>query len=161
MSPYFLIKDTITIALLAGFIVAVVCFVPNAIGHSDNYTPANPLVTPASIVPEWYLLPFYAILRAVPDKLGGVLAMLGALLILLVLPWTHTARVRSGAFRPIAEASTWMLYGVFALLIELGACHVEAPFVVLGQIASVLYFAYFVLLTPLVGHLENGLADLD
>lgn len=147
-------------ALLAGFIVGVVCLVPNAMGHSDNYTPANPLVTPASIVPEWYLLPFYAILRAVPAKLGGVLAMLGALLILLVLPWVHTARIRSGAFRPAAEASTWMLYGVFGLLMELGACHVEAPYVVLGQIVSILYFAWFLVATPLVGWLENASADL-
>jgi len=103
--PYFYVKDLFSFLLLVALFSFFVFYYPNALGHADNYIPANPLVTPAHIVPEWYFLPFYAILRSIPDKLGGVAAMVGAILILLALPVINTSEIRSSKFRPI--------YGIF------------------------------------------------
>jgi len=99
--PYFYVKDLLAFLVLIIFFSFFVFYFPNSLGHSDNYIPANPLVTPAHIVPEWYFLPFYAILRSIPDKLGGVVAMISAILILLLLPVINTSNVRSTKFRPI------------------------------------------------------------
>jgi len=144
-----------------GAIVGVVCYAPNLLGHSDNYIPANPMSTPSSIVPEWYLLPYYAILRAVPNKLLGVVAMLGSLLILLAMPLLDTSRVRGGQFRPLWRAAFWFLVSDLVLLGWLGSQHAEEPFVTIGAIASIVYFAWYVILVPVVGIIENTLADLD
>lgn len=161
MHPYFLFKDLVTIFVFMGAIVGIVCYAPNLLGHSDNYIPANPMATPASIVPEWYLLPYYAILRAVPNKLLGVIAMLGSLLILLAMPVLDTSRLRGGAFRPLWRVAFWALAVDLVLLGYLGSQHAEEPFITIGALASVFYFAWYLVLVPVVGVVENTLADLD
>ena len=160
MAPYFLFKDLVTFVAFAVALLFLVCYQPNTLGHSDNYIEANALVTPASIVPEWYLLPFYAILRSIPNKLLGVIAMLAALLVLMVLPVSDTGRTRSAAFRPLMRMGFWSFVSVFVLLLYLGACHVAEPWVVTGQVLTVLYFGYFVVALPLIGLAENTLSDL-
>ena len=118
-------------------------FSPNILGHSDNYIPANPLVTPAHIVPEWYLLPFYAILRSVPDKLGGVILMFGAIFILFVLPWLDTSKVRSAVFRPIYRQFYWIFVLDVLMLGYMGAMPAEGIYLVLARIGTIYYFAHF------------------
>jgi ubiquinol-cytochrome c reductase cytochrome b subunit len=160
MAPYFLFKDLVTLVAMGLALMFLVCFQPNTLGHSDNYIEANPLVTPASIVPEWYLLPFYAILRSIPNKLLGVIAMLAALLVLMALPLADTGRTRSAAFRPLMRIAFWSFVAVFVLLLYLGACHVAEPWVVTGQVLTALYFGYFVVALPVLGTVENTLSDL-
>lgn len=160
MAPYFLFKDLVTFFAFALLLLFLVCYQPNTLGHSDNYIEANALVTPASIVPEWYLLPFYAILRSIPNKLLGVVARLAALLVLLVLPVADTGRTRSAAFRPLMRVGFWGFAAVFGLLLYLGACHVAEPWVVTGQALTALYFGYFVVALPALGLVENTLSDL-
>jgi ubiquinol-cytochrome c reductase cytochrome b subunit len=161
MAPYFLFKDLVTFVAFAAVLLYLVCYSPNALGHSDNYIEANALVTPASIVPEWYLLPFYAILRSIPNKLLGVIAMLAALLVLIILPLADTGRTRSAAFRPLMRTGFWSFAIVFVLLLYLGACHVAEPWVATGQVLTALYFGYFVAALPALGILENTLSDLS
>lgn len=155
MAPYFLFKDLITIFVFLFVYCILVFYFPNALGDSDNNIEGNPLVTPAAIVPEFYLLPFYAILRSIPSKLGGVITMLAAILILLALPFVDFSIIRGNAFKAISK----LLYGLFIcnfiLLGCLGAQHIEVPFILLGQVATVIYFAYFIILLPLVSLLEN------
>ena len=128
---------------------------PNALGHSDNYIPANPMQTPASIVPEWYLLPFYAILRSIPNKLLGVIAMFSSLLILLILPILDTGKSRNSF---IQKQLFWVFVIDLLGLMYLGACHVEDPYIVIGQIATFIYFGYFLIL-PVVSTIENILIN--
>jgi ubiquinol-cytochrome c reductase cytochrome b subunit len=128
-------------------------------GHADNYIPANPMQTPPSIVPEWYLLPFYAILRSIPDKLGGVVAMIGAILILLAMPVLDTSRIRGSAFRPLMKMAYWLF--VVNFLIWCGGQHVEEPFITLGQWSTGFYFAWFLILVPGIGIIENTLMDIS
>lgn len=123
--------------------------------HPDNYIPANPLVTPLSIVPEWYFLPFYAILRAIPSKLGGVIAMFSSLLILFALPWLETSKVRGTAFRPIMKVFFWLFVVNFFLLMFFGGQHAEEPFTTFSRICTLYYFMYFLVIIPVIGHLEN------
>lgn len=160
MHPYYNFKDLVTIMLLSLIIVVVVSWAPNILGHSDNYIIANPLVTPPSIVPEWYLLPFYTILRAIPNKLIGVVAILGSLLILLAIPILDTSRIRGSQFRPLIRFTFWIVVADFVLLMWLGSCHAEQPFVYLGQVASVVYFIWYLVLVPIVGLVENTLIDM-
>lgn len=129
--------------------------------HPDNYIEANPMVTPVSIVPEFYLLPFYAILRSIPDKLGGVIAMVAAILILMVLPITDKSVVRGNAFRIISKFAYGFFICNFLLLGALGGQHIEVPFIALGQISTVLYFSYFLIQVPLISMLENILFYLS
>ena len=140
--------------LIAAFLVF---FMPNYLGHPDNYIPANPLVTPAHIVPEWYFLPFYAVLRAVPDKLGGVLLMFGSIAVLFILPWLDTSSVRSMRFRPVAK---WLLllWGVnFFVLMWAGGMPAEGIYVTISRIATAYYFCYFLVVLPVLGRLERPL----
>jgi ubiquinol-cytochrome c reductase cytochrome b subunit len=137
-----------------------VFFYPNLLGHPDNYIPANPLVTPAHIVPEWYFLPFYAILRSIPDKLGGVVAMISAILVLLLLPVINTSKVRSGKFRPIFGVAYWFLVSDFLILGWIGQKPVETPFIEIGMIATVFYFLFFLVLMPAIGLLETKLVKI-
>jgi quinol-cytochrome oxidoreductase complex cytochrome b subunit len=160
ISPYFLFKDRVTFAAIGFLLIFLVAFTPNALGHRDNYIEANPLVTPSRIVPEWYLLPFYAILRRIPNKLLGVLAMLFALLILLILPITDTGRTRGARFRPAIRLVFWGFVSVFFILLYIGACHVARPWIELGQITTILYFGFFVFFVPIAGIVDNTLADL-
>jgi len=159
MHPYFLFKDLVTIVAFFGALAFIVMFSPNLLGHSDNYIPANPMSTPPSIVPEWYLLPFYAILRSIPNKLLGVIGMLGALLILLAMPILDTGRLRSAQFRPLWRFSFWVLVADLLFLGFLGSQHPEEPYVTIGAIATAIYFAWFFIFVPIVGVVENTLAD--
>ena len=137
--------------IFAGFVF----FSPNVLGHSDNYIPANPLVTPAHIVPEWYLLPFYAILRSVPDKLGGVILMFGAIFILFVLPWLDTSKVRSAVFRPIYRQFYWIFVLDVLMLGYMGAMPAEGIYLVLARVGTIYYFLHFIVVLPVVGLLEK------
>lgn len=153
--PYFTVKDLFGSAMFLIFFSIFVFFYPNVLGHSDNYIPANPLVTPAHIVPEWYFLPFYAILRSIPDKLGGVLAMIGSILILLVLPIVHTCEIRSASFRPLYKKIFWLFVADCAILEWIGGMPIEYPYYTIGQVATIFYFAFFLVIVPVVGYIEN------
>jgi len=126
--------------------------------HSDNYIEANSMQTPASIVPEWYLLPFYAILRSIPNKLLGVISMFVAILILLVLPFTDTSNIKGSSYKPLYTIAFWLFGLNFLVLMWLGSCHVEAPFVIAGQFATAYYFSHFLIILPVLGIIENVLS---
>ncbi len=153
--PYYTIKDLFGLSFVLTIFAFVVFFAPDYLGHPDNYIPADPLKTPAHIVPEWYFLPFYAILRAVPDKLGGVIAMISAILILFVLPWLDTSKVRSATFRPIYKKLYWFLVVDIIVLTWIGGSPAEGNFILIGQIATIYYFAHFLVLMPIVGVIET------
>jgi ubiquinol-cytochrome c reductase cytochrome b subunit len=155
--PYFYVKDLFSLMLFVVFFSVILFYYPNTLGHPDNYIPADPMSTPAHIVPEWYFLPFYAILRSIPDKLGGVVAMGGAIVILLFLPFINTSEVRSSTFRPIYRKLFWFLFADFLLLGWIGQEIVETPFIEIGQVATVFYFVYFLILIPAIGIIENKL----
>ena len=155
--PYFYVKDLLAFFILIALFSFFVFFYPNALGHSDNYIPANPLVTPPHIVPEWYFLPFYAILRSIPDKLGGVAAMGGAILILLLLPHINTSEIRSAKFRPIYAISYWFFAANFLLLGWIGQKPVESPFIEIGMFSTFLYFFFIIVLVPVIGIFEKYL----
>jgi ubiquinol-cytochrome c reductase cytochrome b subunit len=159
-APYYLFKDLITIFIFIFVLSTFVFLMPNALGDSDNYVMGNPMQTPSSIVPEWYLLPFYAILRSIPNKLLGVIAMLAAILILLAMPFTDLGRSRGMQFRPLSKIAFFTFIANFLILMVLGAKHVESPYIELGQVTTIIYFGYFVLLVPGLSLLENSLVDL-
>lgn len=161
MAPYYLFKDLITIFVFFFVLSLFVFFMPNVLGDSDNYIMANPMQTPAAIVPEWYLLPFYAILRSIPNKLLGVITMFAAILVLLTLPWTDLGRSRGFQFRPFSKLIFYIFGVVFITLGRLGSVHVEDPFILMGQIYAVAYFSYFLIILPIVSILENSLLDLS
>jgi ubiquinol-cytochrome c reductase cytochrome b subunit len=160
MHPYFTFKDLVTIFAFLLALSIIVFFYPNLLGHSDNYIPANPMSTPPSIVPEWYLLPFYAILRSIPNKLLGVIAMFGSLLILLILPLTDLSRIRGSQFRPAMKLALWFFIVNFVILMWIGSQHPESPFVEVGQFATAFYFSWFLIIVPIIGMAENTLMDL-
>jgi ubiquinol-cytochrome c reductase cytochrome b subunit len=155
--PYAYVKDLFSLIVFVVFFSVFLFFFPNLLGHPDNYIPADPMSTPAHIVPEWYFLPFYAILRSIPDKLGGVAAMGGAIVILLFLPFINTSEVRSATFRPIYRKLFWFIFADFLLLGWIGQEIVETPFVEIGQLATAFYFFYFLVLIPAMGILESSL----
>jgi ubiquinol-cytochrome c reductase cytochrome b/c1 subunit len=155
--PYYTMKDGFGVVIFLIIYAGFTFFAPDYMGHPDNYIQANPLVTPEHIVPEWYFLPFYAILRAIPDKLGGVLAMFGAIAVLFVLPWLDTSRVRSATFRPIYK---WFMLVLVVDVIVLGFCGANPPegfWVPLAQVATVYYFFHFLILLPVLGKIERPL----
>lgn len=160
MHPYFIFKDLVTILMFFLVLSVIVFFYPNLMGHSDNYIPADPMVTPASIVPEWYLLPFYAILRSIPNKLLGVLAMFGSLLILLILPLTDLSRIRGSQFRPAMRLAFWFFVVNFIILMWIGSQHPESPYVEIGQVSTAFYFLWFIFFVPAIGVIENTLMDV-
>ena len=153
--PYYTIKDIVGIAMFLLLLAIAVFFFPNAMGHPDNYIPANPMQTPAHIVPEWYFLPFYAILRAVPDKLGGVLLMFGAIAILFILPWLDRSPVRSARFRPVFRIFFWLLFIDALALGYLGGMPAEGIYVTLSRVATAWYFLHFLVILPMLGVFEN------
>jgi ubiquinol-cytochrome c reductase cytochrome b subunit len=155
--PYFYVKDFMFFWAFILFFSYFVFLNPNVLGHPDNYIEANPMVTPAHIVPEWYFLPFYAILRSIPDKLGGVVAMVGAILINLALPVLNTSNVRSSFFRPLHKIIFWVFIANFLLLGWLGQMPVEDPYIQIGQFSTLLYFAYYLVVLPGLGLLERVL----
>lgn len=155
MHSYFIFKDLVTVFVFIIVFSLFVFFSPNTLGHPDNYIPGNPMVTPPSIVPEWYLLPFYAILRSIPDKLGGVIAMFAAILILLILPITDRSVIRGNTFKVLSKFSFYLFVFNFLLLGNLGQLHVEVPFIELGQFATAYYFSYYIILVPVISSIEN------
>jgi quinol-cytochrome oxidoreductase complex cytochrome b subunit len=155
--PYFFIKDTLSLVAFLLFFSFFIYYSPNYLGHSDNYIPANPMVTPEHIVPEWYFLPAYAILRSIPNKLIGVLALFASLLILLILPFINTSVIRSSLYRPIYQKFYWFLIADYILLGYIGQQAPESPFIEIGQIASVYYFTFFIFIVPACGRLEKKL----
>lgn len=160
MAPYFLFKDLITIFVFMFGLSMFVFFMPNVLGDSDNYIMANPMQTPAAIVPEWYLLPFYAILRSIPNKLLGVITMFAALVILIALPYVDLGNTKGFQFRPLSKIAFYIFIANFLILLQLGAKHVESPFIEFGQISAAIYFAYFLVIMPAISILENTLIDL-
>jgi ubiquinol-cytochrome c reductase cytochrome b subunit len=159
-APYFLFKDLVTIFIFIIILSIFVFFMPNVLGDSENYVMANPMQTPPAIVPEWYLLPFYAILRSIPNKLLGVIAMFSAILALLVMPFTDLSRSRGIQFRPLSKIAFYIFVANFLILMVLGAKHVESPFIEFGQISTVIYFSHFLIIVPIVSLLENSLIEL-
>uniref|UniRef100_UPI0022FD5829 cytochrome b n=1 Tax=Cladonia stygia TaxID=195785 RepID=UPI0022FD5829 len=160
-APYFIFKDLITIFIFILVLSIFVFFMPNLLGDSENYVMANAMQTPPAIVPEWYLLPFYAILRSIPNKLLGVIAMFSAILILLIMPFTDLSRSRGIQFKPLSKVAFFLFVANFLILMELGAKHVESPFIEFGQISTVVYFAYFLIIVPLISLIENTLIELS
>ena len=159
-APYFIFKDLITIFIFFIVLSIFVFFMPNALGDSENYVMANPMQTPPAIVPEWYLLPFYAILRSIPNKLLGVIAMFAAILALMVMPITDLSKLRGVQFRPLSKVVFYIFVANFLILMQIGAKHVETPFIEFGQISTIIYFAYFFVIVPVVSLIENTLVEL-
>ena len=155
--PYFTVKDAFAVVCFVIFFSWFTFYIPNYLGHADNYIEANPAVTPAHIVPEWYFLPFYAILRAIPDKLLGVLAMFGSIAILVFLPWLDTSKLRSGAYRPAFRLFFWLFIANAIVLGWLGAKPPEGLYVVASRLCTAYYFAYFIVILPLLGKIERTL----
>ncbi|MFT5538646.1 MAG: quinol-cytochrome oxidoreductase complex cytochrome b subunit [Alphaproteobacteria bacterium] len=153
--PYYTMKDSFGLAVFLVFYMAIVFYAPNSLGEAENYIPADPLVTPSEIVPEWYLLPFYAILRSIPDKLGGVIAMFGSLIILFALPWLDTSKVRSARFRPIYRQLFWIFLADCIVLGWAGAQKPEGAALMIGRLATFYYFFHLLVLMPLLGKFEK------
>nr|YP_009178059.1 cytochrome b [Umbra limi]AAS90450.1 cytochrome b [Umbra limi]AJW75350.1 cytochrome b [Umbra limi]QWE36551.1 cytochrome b [Umbra pygmaea]QWE36928.1 cytochrome b [Umbra pygmaea] len=153
--PYFSYKDLLGFVVMLAILTFIALFTPNLLGDPDNFIPANPLVTPPHIKPEWYFLFAYAILRSIPNKLGGVLALLFSILILMLVPILHTSKQRSLTFRPLTQFLFWSLVADMLILTWIGGMPVEDPFILIGQISSVIYFTLFLILIPAAGWLEN------
>nr|YP_009685620.1 cytochrome b [Aplocheilus lineatus]QDU24827.1 cytochrome b [Aplocheilus lineatus] len=157
--PYFSYKDLLGFALLLIALITLALFSPNLLGDPENFTPANPLVTPPHIKPEWYFLFAYAILRSIPNKLGGVLALLASILILMLVPLLHTSKQRSLTFRPLTQSLFWVLIADVIILTWIGGMPVEHPFIIIGQVASLLYFILFLVFLPILALAENKMLN--
>ena len=152
---YFTTKDFYGFMLLFLLLSYLVFYIPNLLGDPENFIKANPLVTPLHIMPEWYFLFAYAILRAIPNKLGGVLALVASILILFLIPFIHTSWLKSLNFRPLGKLMFWFFISNFILLTWIGSKPVEEPFIFIGQLSSIFYFSYFLIIMPSIGLIEN------
>nr|AAO65945.1 cytochrome b [Microtus arvalis]ADM46608.1 cytochrome b [Microtus arvalis]ADM46609.1 cytochrome b [Microtus arvalis]ADM46610.1 cytochrome b [Microtus arvalis]ADM46611.1 cytochrome b [Microtus arvalis] len=159
--PYYTVKDFLGVLILLMAFMILTLFFPDILGDPDNYTPANPLNTPPHIKPEWYFLFAYAILRSIPNKLGGVLALILSIVILAFMPLLHTSKQRALTFRPITQTMYWILVADLLVLTWIGGQPVEYPFIIIGQTASIAYFAIIVIFMPIAGMIENDIMDMD
>jgi len=157
--PYLWIKDVFGWLLIGFVYLAFVFYSPKTLGHPDNYVEGNPMVTPAHIVPEWYFLPYYAVLRSIPDKLLGVVAFGGSLAVWLILPFLHTSNVRSSLFRPLFRVFYWLFILDFIILGWIGGNLAESPYLEIGQLATVYYFLFPLVIIPGLGILENKMLE--
>nr|YP_002907477.1 cytochrome b [Notopterus notopterus]BAH58947.1 cytochrome b [Notopterus notopterus] len=159
--PYFSYKDLLGFIIMLLALTTLALFSPNLLGDPENFTPANPLVTPPHIKPEWYFLFAYAILRSIPNKLGGVLALVFSILVLMLVPILHTSKMRTMTFRPLSQLLFWSLVADMAILTWIGGMPVEDPYIIIGQIASTIYFALFLILLPATGYMENKILQMN
>jgi quinol-cytochrome oxidoreductase complex cytochrome b subunit len=157
--PYYVSKDIFAFTVYLLVFGIFVFYFPNVLNHPDNYIPADPLHTPAHVVPEWYFLPYYAILRSIPHKAGGIIAMLGSLLVLFLIPFINTSDVRNTTYRPLFKICFWIFIADFAVLMWVGQKPVRDAFIITGQIATVYYFMFFLVLIPIVGTIESKLVN--
>ena len=157
--PYFVAKDIFAFCCFLIFFTVFIFYFPNILNHFDNYIKANPLETPAHVVPEWYFLPYYAILRSIPHKTGGIIAMVGAILVLLIIPFINTSELRNTTHRPIFKICFWLFLSNFIILIWVGQKPVRDNFILLGQFATFYYFTFFLLLIPIIGKIESKLVN--
>ncbi len=153
--PYFTIKDGFALVCFLVFYAWFVFYVPNYLGHADNYIEANPMQTPAHIVPEWYYLPFYAILRSIPSKLGGTVAMFAAVLVIAFVPWLDTSRVKSAAYRPLYKIFFWLFVACCILLGYMGSKPPEGIYVIAARLLTFYYFLHFLVILPVLGLVER------
>jgi len=155
--PYFLSKDIFAFSCFLIFFTSFIFYFPNILNHFDNYIPANPLETPAHVVPEWYFLPYYAILRSIPHKTGGIIAMVGSILVLLFIPFINMSEIRNTSYRPIFKFCFWLFIADFIILTWVGQKPVRDNFILLGQLATFYYFIFFLFLIPIIGTIESKL----
>lgn len=155
--PYFFSKDLFAFFCFLVFFSVFVFYFPNVLNHPDNCIPADPYKTPAHVVPEWYFLPYYAILRSIPHKAGGIAAMGGSIIVLFLIPFINSSEIRNTTYRPIFKIFFWLLVADFIVLIWLGQKPVKDTYVIAGQIATVYYFLFFVVAVPLIGRIESKL----
>jgi len=152
--PYFAAKDIFAFSCFMLFFATFVFYFPNVLNHPDNYIPADPLHTPAHVVPEWYFLPYYAILRSIPHKAGGILAMVGSILVLFLIPFIDSSYIRNTTYRPIFKICFWLFISDFIILMWIGQKPVRDAYIFVGQVATLYYFVFFLILIPIVGKIE-------
>jgi len=157
--PYFFAKDLFAFFVFLFIFAIFVLTFPNTLNHPDNYIQADPMETPAHVVPEWYFLPFYAILRSIPHKAGGIIAMGGSIFVLFLIPFTNSSRIRNTSYRPIFKICYWILVFCWAILMWIGQCPVEDLFAYVGQVATLYYYTFFIICIPMVGKLELALSS--